>query len=301
MGAIYFNSGMSDDERRAQLYRGGLFVYPPSPGSRDLCRLARALCEEAFHPHSPETAQHELPVERYAEILRELKPRFIHHPESKACIQKILIDAGCDPRWTYFDVPRLRTSTSDGYLTTGIAFAFHPHRDTWYSAPMNQINWWLPVYDVSPDNVMAVQPQYWSRPVKNGSSHYDYGEWVRTSRFNAANHIGSDTREQPKPEEPMDLDTDVRVVTEVGGMLIFAAAQMHSSVPNTTGRTRISIDFRTVHLGDATEFKGAPNVDSECTGTSLRDFLRVSDLERAPEEIARLYDAGSAKHFPLGG
>jgi hypothetical protein len=35
---------------------------------------------------------------------------------------------------------------------------------------------------------------------------------------------------------------------------------------------------------------GALNVDSECTGTTLRDFLRGSDLVRLPEEIATLYD-----------
>ena len=32
------------------------------------------------------------------------------------------------------------------------------------------------------------------------------------------------------------------------------------------------------------------NLDSECTGTSLRDFMRASDLERVPEEIAKMYD-----------
>ena len=67
----------------------------------------------------------------------------------------MLRDFGCDPEKTYFDVPRLRTATRGGYLTTGIAYAFHPHRDTWYSAPFNQINWWMPVYDIEPNNAMA--------------------------------------------------------------------------------------------------------------------------------------------------
>ena len=33
----------------------------------------------------------------------------------------------------------LRTSTSDDYLTSGISYSFHPHRDTWYSAPFSQL------------------------------------------------------------------------------------------------------------------------------------------------------------------
>ena len=61
---------------------------------------------------------------------------------------------------------------------------------------------------------------------------------------------------------------------------MFSGNQLHSTVPNTSGQTRFSIDFRTVNIGDVRSRREAPNVDSECTGTSLRDFLRVRDLEQ---------------------
>lgn len=69
---------------------------------------------------------------------------------------------------------------------------------------------------------------------------------------------------------------------------------MHSSVPNTSGVTRFSIDFRTVHLDDALEQRGAPNIDSACTGTVMRDFHRASDLSRLPDEVVALHDDGTA-------
>src|SRR5581483_599991 len=186
---------------------------------------------------------------------------------------------------TYFDVPRMRTATSDDYLTTGIAYAFHPHRDTWYSAPQCQLNWWIPVFDLESDRSMAFHPRYWSRAVRNSSRTYNYGEWNKTSRFNASQHVKQDTRVQPKPEEPMDPDPQVRVITPVGGVLLFSAAQMHSTLPNTTGRTRFSIDFRTVHIDDVMAFRGAPNVDSACTGTTMSDYLRASDLAHVSEHV----------------
>ena len=34
----------------------------------------------------------------------------------------------------------------------------------------------------------------------------------------------------------------------------------------------------------------APNFDSECTGTSLRDFLRAGDFERIAEDVALAYE-----------
>jgi hypothetical protein len=287
MSTVYANSTMSDERRRGELYAGQVFVYPASPASRELVSFARELTAEAFAPLDPETAQYDLPVEQFAAVLADLKPRFIHHPRCKELLPVVMSELGCDLDRTYFDVPRMRTSTSNDYLTSGISYAFHPHRDCWYSAPFNQLNWWIPIFEVVPENVMAFHPQYFDRPVRNGSARYDYAEWNRTSRQNAAQHIKSDTREQPKPEEPIELEPQIRVVPEPGGVMMFSGAQLHSTVPNTSGRTRFSIDFRTVHIDDVRAHRGAPNVDAACTGTTLRDFVRASDLDPMPEELAR--------------
>jgi len=290
MHAIYVDSPASDDIRRERLYDGDLFVYSPRPATRALCEFGRQMAEEAFAPRDPEAAQEEMDVENYAALLSDLKPRFIHDPESKRLIQQMLTELGCDPERVYFDVPRMRTSTSHGYLTSGIAYAFHPHRDTWYSAPQSQLNWWLPIYPITVDNGLAFHPRYWYTPVKNSSRTYNYAVWNATSRKEAAKHVKSDTRVQPKPEEDIELDPQVRPICEPGGLIIFSAAQMHSSVPNTSGRTRFSIDFRTVHLDDVADRQGAPNIDSECTGTTMGDYLRISDLEHIPDELIKTYD-----------
>ena len=70
-------------------------------------------------------------------------------------------------------MPRLRTVTSDGYLTSGLGYAFKPHRDTWYSSPMCQLNWWLPIYETTPENTMAFHPRYWDLPIKNSSNDFN--------------------------------------------------------------------------------------------------------------------------------
>ncbi|MGC5009321.1 hypothetical protein ACLQ2R_01015 [Streptosporangium sp. DT93] len=291
MTTVFSNSGVDDETRRELLYGGQVFVYPATPASGLLAAFARELVAEAFGGRDPETAQFDMPVEEFAELLASLKPRFIHHPRCKELLPALLEELGCDLERTYFDVPRLRTSTSNDYLTSGISYAFHPHRDCWYSAPFNQVNWWIPVYAVVPENVMAFHPQYFGAPVRNGSARYDYAEWNRTSRATAARHVRGDTREQPRPEEEVTLDPQVRVVPEPGGVMVFSGAQLHSTVPNTSGRTRFSIDFRTVHIDDVRARRGARNVDAACTGTTLRDFVRCADLDPMPEELALEYEA----------
>jgi len=285
MNAVFLDPEVDDATRRRLLYDGQLLVYSPRASTLALRDFARQMTEQAFAPLEPRTAQHALSVERYVAILAELKPRFIHHPTVKTLLQAMLRDFGCDPAATYFDVPRLRTATDGGYLTTGIAYAFHPHRDTWYSAPSSQINWWLPVYDIEPDNAMAFHLRYWTQAVRNGSRDYNYAEWNRSSRQAAAQHVKTDTRPQPKPEEAVELDPQVRLICKAGGVILFSAAHLHSTVPNTSGHTRFSIDFRTVNLDDVRGRRGAPNIDSECTGTTMGDYLRVTDLAHIPQEL----------------
>lgn len=295
MGTIYVDSPLGDEERRLQLYAGDLFVFSPTKSSAELCALARRLSEEAFAPHDPETAQDHMPPEEYAAILAELKPRFIHHPRAKELIAGMLAEIGCDTTRVYFDVPRLRTMAHGEYMNAGLALQFHPHRDTWFSAPYAQLNWWLPVYPVTPENSMAFHPRYFDEAIKNSSSGYDYDEWNRTGRKQAATQIKKETRKQPQAEEELELEPDLRIVTQVGGFYVFSAAHLHSTVPNTTDRTRFSIDFRTVNLDDLADGRSAPNVDAECTGTTLGDFMRASDLEPLPDDIVARYQ----EHAPV--
>jgi len=290
---IFLDSRIDDDERRRELFCGSIFLHSPVPGALELCELAREMVREAFAPVDPLALHEHIPAEKCAETLAELKPKFIHHPKAKVFIREMLRQLGCDLKKTYFDVPRLRTAFPGDYLKSGIAYAFHPHRDTWYSAPFCQINWWMPIFELNPENCMAIHPGYWNRAVKNGSSKYNYHKWNLESRKNAATHVKADTRVQPHAEESMELDPQIRLVSPVGAAYQFSAAQMHSTVPNTSSKVRYSIDFRTVHLDDVRAQAGAPNFDSACTGTTIRDYLQADDLSYLPEDATQLYLDGT--------
>ena len=293
MHTVYLDSNASESVRRSRIFEGQIFLFSPRASIRALGEHARSMIEEAFPGKDPRYVQFDMPVENYVAVVAPLKPRFIHNDETKRLIRELLADLGCDLETTYQDVPRLRMVTSDAYLTAGVGYAHHLHRDAWYSAPLAQLNWWLPVYDIETECSMAFHPRYWSEGVPNGSADFNYYEWNATGRKDAANQIKADTRKQPKPPEDLDPDPQVRFVVPPGGLVLFSGAQMHSTVPNTSGFTRYSIDFRTVNLDDLESGAGAPNVDSHCTGTSLRDFKRSSDLADLPEDLVARYDIGA--------
>jgi hypothetical protein len=287
---ISFNPSGGDEGRPHRIYQGELTILPPSPASFALVEFARDQIEASFAPCHPQHAHGELAVTETVEILTRLKPQFIHHPETKKRLQRLLVEAGCDPHQTFQDVPRLRVAYPADYLTTGIAYAHHPHRDTWYSAPPCQLNWWMPIYDFDANQGMAFHPRYWSVPTKNSSAAFNYYRWNADGRKNAARHVKSDTRVQPHATETLDLEPCVRLVVPPGGIILFSGAQMHSTVRNETSLARWSIDFRTVNLDDLANRRGPAVPDSASTGTSLRDFRRVVDLEPMPEEIVAMYD-----------
>jgi hypothetical protein len=155
----------------------------------------------------------------------------------------------------------------------------------------------MPVYELTSENCMALHPHYFERAIKNGSSTYNYHRWNLESRHNAAQHVKTDTRVQPCPEEEIELDPQMRLVCDIGGAYQFSAAHLHSTVPNTSGKTRYSIDFRTVHLGDVLGRTGARNVDSDCTGTTMGDYLRGTDGSHLPQEAIALYQDGTEVEY----
>jgi ectoine hydroxylase-related dioxygenase (phytanoyl-CoA dioxygenase family) len=157
---------------------------------------------------------------------------------------------------------------------------------------MCQINWWLPVYPLARENCLAFYPQYFDRPITNSSEMHNHYKWNAEGRTTAAQHVRDDSRQQPKPQEAVQ-GPDIRLIPPPGSLILFSGAQLHATVENTSGVARYSVDFRTVHLGDAAQRNGALNVDSRCTGTTLRDYLRGSDLTHIPDDVVRLYDDGT--------
>jgi hypothetical protein len=298
--SLMLDCDWSDERRRQALFAGSLFAWSATPSMLRMVALARRLLEDAFAPYHPVTAQYDMSVEEFASTLARVKPEFIHHPECKTLIPGILTDVGANPAEMYFDVPRLRSATADAFLTTGIAYAFHPHRDTWYSAPQAQLNWWFPVYEIEPDNGLAMYPEVFAASLPNSSETYNYYRWNLESRAVAATLTREDHRVQPRLEGDPELGSELRVVTPVGGILAFSAQQLHATVPNATRGTRFSIDFRTVHIADLAASVGAPRSDAACTGTTLRDFRRGCDLAPLPPHLVERYDDSSAAQYADG-
>ena len=113
-----------------------------------------------------------------------------------------------------------------GHLTTGIAYAFPWHRDTWYSAPTQQVNWWLPIFEVREDNSMSFDLPAFDRAVRNSSHSFDYYQNNAARRHTAAQV----THEQQARPAALDY-TPVHDLARAAGSRIDPFVQRCSAAP----------------------------------------------------------------------
>lgn len=292
---VHIDPEFTDAALRERVYAGDVVVRTHVPEIAAFAEFTKDLVTEAFAPHDPLTIQQARSHSELADLLIEFKPRFIHHPESKEHVRRITTALGAVPEDLYADVPKLRTAFPTGHLNTGIAYAFQAHRDTWYAAPPQQLNWWMPIWPVAENNAMEFYPRYFGKVRENNSGDYNY--YVANAW---RGHIkdfsgGKDTRVHPAPVSPLGPEEPVlRVLPPVGGIMIFSGDQLHATTPNSSGVARYSVDFRTVHAPDVRRGVGAPRADVACQGTSLRDFHRVTDGAALTDEDVARYDTDGA-------
>jgi hypothetical protein len=290
---VFVDPGPSGPCLRQNIYQGDVIILTKLHSVATFLDYTREQLADLFRPYDPERVHEYIDKSEMAKMLGSWKPRFMHASTSRELVGRIVREAGFSAEGTHYDVPKPRTAFPVDHLTTGIAYAFPWHRDTWYGAPAQQINWWLPVYEVRQDNAMRFDLRSFDQAVTNSSAEFDYYQ-NNTARLSTASQITSERQIRPSALNHAPTD-DLIVIPPPGAVMLFSGAQLHASIPNTSGTTRFSVDFRTVDVADLFAGCGAPVVDVNCTGTAIRDFCRVSDGAPFDEEsVVRLFGAPPA-------
>jgi hypothetical protein len=204
----------------------------------------------------------------------ELQRGFRRDPEMKRLFHAALEHVGVDAARTYWDSLYLRVVPpvdGNGERQIGrIGF----HRDTWSSNVLQQTNWWTTLRPLSAERTIAFYPAYWSRPIANTSAEWDL-DAIREQRRAGARD--EDIQIVPEPTEPVDTESELRLVIEPGDFLCFSGAHLHASVPNVSGQTRCSVELRTVNADDIAGNRGAPDLDGGAPMVPLEWFRSMWD------------------------
>lgn len=264
-----------------RLYGGEVLHFDDLPQMGEIVALTRSFLEDAFRPYAPTDMHRHLASAEFAEVARSRSREYGRLGEVKRLWRALFEAVGLEPGelardrlYLRFQPPEDASRGLRGVSTVGF------HRDTWGTNLYAQVNWWAPVYPITPDRTVALYPTLWSRPVANTSAEFDISAAIVADR-QAGRSAPVDS--VPHPREDVSGEPPVPVVIDPGTVITFSSAHAHAGVPNRTGVTRISLETRTLWIPDVLSGAGAPNVDGDAPLMAPGLFRRLSDGAKLDE------------------
>ena len=266
----FLEEGLGARELGSRVFDGEVMIFRQVAPLRELLDITDVMIRDVFGD-APTLAHVHWDYAQMAERAGGLQKTFKETTAVRALFQATLESLGVPPEESFWDKLHLRVLPSGPPSERRPIRSLKAHRDTWGSNLMAQINWWAPVYTLTPDRGLAVYPDYWDREIKNTSADWDLEELLRRRAE------GKDYPQLPLPLEPVETERELRLAPEPGDMLSFSGAQLHATVANETGETRFSLETRTVWEQDLLANRGAPNLDGHAPRYGDRWFTHMRE------------------------
>lgn len=223
--------------------------------------MARTIVRGLFETDDPPGAESSMPASAFRRLAIRARTRVADDPVIRREWRNVLAAVGYGPDSTWLDRVRLRVVPSRDDVDHRRLSPLPPHRDTWASRIMAQVNWWLPLYPLRETGTMLMWPDAFCSPVANDSAEWDFGEFKRVGRgyplLPTAAYPGT-------PGTPVLIEPD--------DLLAFSAAHLHAGRRDASGGTRFGIDSRTVWEPDRRAGRCAPDVDGS-PGTEMWEWF----------------------------
>jgi hypothetical protein len=281
-----FDAGLDADIWHHRVFQGEIALFGSSAAMGRVAAFARAFVEDALTQTDPTEIHRHHPPDRLAELLEGVQRDYIQSAEAKASWANFFAEIGIDGSQTArdrlvlrFQPPATQAEMAKYRSTATVGF----HRDSWATNLYAQVNWWAPVFPITADRTFGLYPSLWDRALPNDSATFDMPQLMQRlrdgrDRVELSELIPSLTAELPPSQ-------CVPVVIEPGEIIAFSAQHAHCGIPNRTGRTRISLDTRTIRLSDYTAGRGAPNVDGRALWAAPGMFRQIDGRQPFHEMI----------------
>tara|TARA_B100001741_G_C16475402_1_gene562210 strand:+ start:218 stop:1057 length:840 start_codon:yes stop_codon:yes gene_type:complete len=174
--------------------------------------------------------------------------------QSKLLYEKYIIfltDLNFDINDTYCDQITIRFSPSINEQAKGLLKPVKPHRDTWASNFQHQINWWIPLHDLSKNNSIFFIPKYFTKSVRNDSKEWSFelfkkGFIKSSTPISLQNFCAEDYKTKK---------------INLGDAFCFSGNHIHGS--NLGAFRRLNIETRTLCIKDLKKFHLPKNIDNK--------------------------------------
>jgi hypothetical protein len=266
----------TSDHLWERLYHGEVFLLPANPASLRAAEAINALLVEVFGDN-PREVHTRLDDRAFFEGTGSIRRVLFYDRHFHALTREVIAAAGFDPDEVAYDPMRLRAIKHDGHSNPRASPVYYAHRDTWYGHPQSMVTWWIPLDDLDTHETFVFYPAFFAREVPNDSEIFDYRDWIKEGpdlRIGWQQRDAGLTARYPQVTEVFDPGPELGFSCQRGQNLLFAGSQFHRTLPQDSGLTRFSVDFRLVHLGHHASGLGAPNADNRSRGSALKDYIQ---------------------------
>lgn len=276
-------------ELKQGLFQFDFFLLQKLTAVKQFIALMQQKTAEVFHEQHPQKIQFSISAEDWQKRMHRLRQNVRLSSDTYEAFTRILTETGIKPGEVFIDAVRIRGVPHNFHLEEMARPVSFVHRDQWYANPQAQINWWLPVYDVTENMSFHVYPHYRHRPVMNTSARFDYNDWLMKGGFQAYDPKKEQNKIFPEPLEPLNETGKWQPAANAGEAVLFSPHELHGTAPNTSGITRFTIEVRMVFYEDIINRAGAPNLDNASTGSTLVDFFEPFTGERFDIGLVKKY------------
>jgi len=235
------------------VFDGKLVAVSGLPALDALAGRVRTIITDLFDTPEPEMAEARMDPGDFRKTVVEAR-RLV---DGDGAVQQHWLDTlaslGFRPGDMLGDRMRLRVVPSRPEARGKRTFPLPAHRDSWGSGLQAQVNWWMPLYPLAETRTMKVWPDAFRQVVDNTSGEWDFETLKREGAENYP--LLPCAREAPRT-------AGEAVLAAPGTLIAFSAAHLHASASDTSGRSRFSLDTRTLWHHDLAAGRGAPNTDN---------------------------------------
>lgn len=274
----FLHEPLPAEQLRSRIYNSDVFLLPPTDASLTIVDTANALLTE-YLGENPRKVHERWSNDEIFQRIGELRKILFLEPRFHDAARQLIQAIGEDPTRCAFDPIRIRVILHDGHKNPAAKAVYYPHRDTWYAHPQSVVAFWIPLDDLSEEETFVFFPERFQTTIPNDSERFDYDTWVHKGwglKIGWQDKKDGEHAHFPGTLGNPDPGPAVGFSCRRGENLLFAGAHYHRTLPQSTGLTRFSLDFRYVNLDDLERNQGAPNVDSRCTGSAVPDYIRTS-------------------------
>ena len=152
---------------------------------------------------------------------------------------------------TFIDKITLRYTSPKYFKSPGVLKPLEAHRDTWGSNIFEQINWWIPLFDIHNHNSLYILEDKFKKKINNNSDTWDFKKY----KNNSINILSS-----PVSKKKFKVKSEYIIRIKRGDMVCFSGHHLHGSSQDNT--FRINLETRTVTKTDINQFKIPKNIDN---------------------------------------